>query len=155
MRANPRGRGAQGTHLAIPFCICVCVCDCGSHITLCLRPTVFNPSTVALQSPLSMEFPRQDYWSGLLFPPPKDLPNPGIKPTSLPLAGGFFTTAPAGKPIQVTRSMLLLFRHQVVSNSVRPHGLQQAGFPCPSPSPKICRSRSKILPKEIYTSKIQ
>ena len=69
------------------------------------------PSTVALQTPLSIEFPRQDYWSGLLFPPPKDLPNPGIKPTSLPLAGGFFTTAPVGKPIQVTRSTLLLLSH--------------------------------------------
>ena len=124
--------------------------NCFSHVQL-----LSAPSTVALQTPLSIEFPRQDYWSGLLFPPPKDLPNPGIKPTSLPLAGGFFTTAPVGKPIQVTRSTLLLFRHQVVSNSVRPHGLQQAGFPCPSPSPRICPSRSKILPKEIYTSKIQ
>ena len=37
------------------------------------------------QVPLSMEFPRQEYWSGLLFPPPGDLPNPGIEPTSLRL----------------------------------------------------------------------
>ena len=37
---------------------------------------------VACQVPLSMEFPRQDYWSGLPFPPPGDLPDPGIKPAS-------------------------------------------------------------------------
>ena len=41
--------------------------------------------TVAFQAPLSMEFPRQEYWSGLLFPPPGDLPDPGIKPYLLQL----------------------------------------------------------------------
>ena len=54
-----------------------------------------TPGTVAHQAPLSMGFSRQEYWSGLHFPPPGDLPNPGIKPTSLTspaLAGGFFTT---------------------------------------------------------------
>ena len=48
------------------------------------------------QSPLTMEFPRQEYWSGLLFPTPEDLPDPGIKPASPAspaLAGGFFTTS--------------------------------------------------------------
>jgi len=44
-----------------------------------------------------MGFPRQGYWSGLLFPPPGDLPNPGIKSTSLALAGRFFTTEPMEK----------------------------------------------------------
>ena len=51
--------------------------------------------TVARWAPLSMGFPRQEYWSGLPFPTRRDLPNPGIKPMSLacpPLAGGFFTT---------------------------------------------------------------
>jgi len=38
--------------------------------------------TVAHQAPLSVEFPRQEYWSGLPFPPPGDLPDPGIEPTS-------------------------------------------------------------------------
>ena len=41
--------------------------------------------TVALQALLSVGFPRQEYWSGLPFPPPGDLPNPGIKPGSLAL----------------------------------------------------------------------
>ena len=52
--------------------------------------------SVALQAPLSMGFSRQEYWSGLLCPPPEDLPNPGIEPTSLTspaLAVGFFTTS--------------------------------------------------------------
>ena len=39
--------------------------------------------TVAHQAPLTMEFPRQEYWNDLPFPSPRDLPNPGIKPTSL------------------------------------------------------------------------
>ena len=49
-----------------------------------------------------MGFPRQECWSGLIFPPPRDLPDPGIEPmslVSLPLAGGFFTTERAVKPI--------------------------------------------------------
>ena len=45
-----------------------------------------------------MEFSRQEYWSGLLFPSPEDLPKPGIEPTSPALAGGFLTTEPPGKP---------------------------------------------------------
>ena len=52
--------------------------------------------TESLQAPLSMGFPRQEYWSGLPFPSPGDLPNPGIEPTSLrspALAGRFFTTS--------------------------------------------------------------
>ena len=56
--------------------------------------------TVALQAPLSMEFSRQEYWSGLPFPPAGDLPDPGVEPRSLvspALAGGFFTTDPPGK----------------------------------------------------------
>ena len=47
--------------------------------------------------------PRQEYWSGLPFSSPGDLPNPGIQPASLEsavLAGGFFTTEPPGKPIK-------------------------------------------------------
>ena len=50
-----------------------------------------------------MRFSRQEYWSGLPCSPPGDLPNPGIKPTSLTspaLAGGFFTTAAAAKSPQ-------------------------------------------------------
>ena len=50
--------------------------------------------TVARQAPLSMGFSRQQYWSGLPFPTPGDLPNPGIEPASPALAGKFFITEP-------------------------------------------------------------
>ena len=53
---------------------------------------------VALQAPLSMRFPRKEYWGGLPFPSPGDLPYPGIEPMSPVLAGRFFTTEPPGKP---------------------------------------------------------
>ena len=56
-----------------------------------------TPWTVARRAPLSTGFPRQEYWSGLPFPSPGDLPNPGTEPASLALAGGFFTTKPPGK----------------------------------------------------------
>ena len=64
-----------------------------------------TPWTSACQAPLSMGFSRQEYWSGLPFPPPGDLPDPGIKPTSpvsLALAGGFFTTCHLGSTISGT-----------------------------------------------------
>ena len=48
-------------------------------------PTLATPWTVAHQAPLSVGFSRQEYWSGLPFPSPGDLPNPGIKPGSPPL----------------------------------------------------------------------
>ena len=57
-----------------------------------------TPWNVAHQAPLSMGFPRQEYWSGLPFPSPRDLPNQGIEPASLALAGRFFITDPPGKP---------------------------------------------------------
>ena len=53
------------------------------------------------QARLAMGFPREEYWSGLSFPAPGDLPDTGIKPKSLgspALVGGFFTTEPPGKP---------------------------------------------------------
>ena len=54
--------------------------------------------TVARQVPLSMGLSRQEYWSGLPFPLPEDLPNLGMELRSSALAGGFLTTAPLGKP---------------------------------------------------------
>ena len=75
---------------------CVCVLVTESCLTLC------NPiDYIACQAPLSMEFPRQEYWNGLPFPSPGDLPNPGIEPTSpaSPALGGrCFATEPQRKP---------------------------------------------------------
>ena len=70
-------------------------------------PTLVTPWTVARQAPLSMGFSRQEYWTGLPFPPPGNLPNPGIEPVSLAspaLASGFFTTAPPGSPCMILES---------------------------------------------------
>ena len=66
---------------------CGCVLSLFSHVQLIW--------TAAHQAPLSMVFSRQEYWSGLLCPPPRYLPDPGIGPTFLiypALAGRFFTT---------------------------------------------------------------
>ena len=58
-----------------------------------------TPWTAARQAPLSMRFSRQEEWSGLPFPSLEDIPDPGIKPESPVLGGGFFfTTEPLGTP---------------------------------------------------------
>ena len=62
-------------------------------------PLFAAPWTVALQAPLSMGFPRQEYWSGLPGPSAGDLPDSGVEPTAPALAGGFLTAEPPGKPI--------------------------------------------------------
>ena len=58
-----------------------------------------TPWTVAHQPPVSMGFFRQEYWKGLPFPSPGDLPNPGIELASSALTCGFVTTVPPGKPV--------------------------------------------------------
>ena len=63
-------------------------------------PTLATPWTVAHQAPLSMEFSRQEYWSGLPFPSPGDLPDPGIKPRSPSLQADTLPSEPPGKPLQ-------------------------------------------------------
>ena len=78
-------------------CVCVYVCVC-----VCALSCVQLSATLC-EVPQSMGFSRQEYWSGLPFPSPGDLPNPGIKPgsvTSPALAGGFFTTMPPGNPLE-------------------------------------------------------
>ena len=72
------------------------ICVCAQSLS-CVR--LFTIAwTVAHQAPLSMGLFRQECWSGLPFPPPGDLPKSGTEPASPALAGGFFTTEPAGKP---------------------------------------------------------
>ena len=93
--ASVPGQGTRSHMLQLRVCIlqqmilCVCVF---SHLVVSNAGTLW---TVAHQSPLFMEFPRQEYWSVLPFPTPEDLPDPGIKLGSLAspaLVGGFFTT---------------------------------------------------------------
>ena len=84
--------------------VCVDVCAL-SHVWLFV-----TPSAVDHQILLSTEFSRREYWSGLPCPSLGDVPDPGIKPTSLAvpaLAGRFFTTAPPGKPLKTPESSLL------------------------------------------------
>ena len=82
------------------------------HACVLGRVQLCNPMwTVACQAPLSMEFSKQEYWSGLPFPPPGDSPNSGIKPAyhaSPVLAGRFFTTEPPGKPCVLLQGQSVL-----------------------------------------------
>ena len=76
----------------------------GALCTLSHVQLFVTPCTVVCQVSLSMGFCRQENWSGLPFPPPGDLPDPRIEPTSPispSLAGGFFTTVPLVKPTVV------------------------------------------------------
>ena len=79
-------------------CVCVCVCA-RAHVCVCALTCggLFAiQRTVAHQASVAMEFFRQENWSGLPFPPPGDLPNPGVERMSPALASGFFTTEPPG-----------------------------------------------------------
>ena len=65
---------------------------------------VLLPATswaVACQAALLMRFSKQEYWSGLPFPPPGDLPHPGIEPRSPAMASGFFAAEPLGKLLPI------------------------------------------------------
>ena len=98
--------------------MCVCVLSC-------VRLSV-TPWTVACQAPLSMEFSRQEYWSGLPFPFLGDFPNPGIEPSSPGspvLAGRFFTTEEA------PRTYTLLPEDNKFNNSSSVRGLVLPMFP--------------------------
>ena len=89
--------------------VCVCVCSAVSDSVI--------PWTVALQAPLSMGFSREDYWSGLPFPLPGDLPDPGIEhmsPVDPALQVDSLSLSHLGSPYEV-----LLLPH-LKSNPVRP-----------------------------------
>ena len=78
------------------YCLILC-------IYVCMRvlrrvQLLATPWTIAYQAPLSMGFSRQEYWSGLSFPPPGNLPNPGMEPAFPGLAGRVSTTVSPGKP---------------------------------------------------------
>ena len=87
-------------------CVRACV-----RAQLCL--TLYDAMTVAHQAPLFIECSNQEYWNGLPFPTPRDLPDPGIEPispVSSALAGRFFfffTIVPPGKPAQSQKASQL------------------------------------------------
>ena len=70
----------------------------GGGLVAKLCPTLATPWTAARQAPLSMGFSRQEYWSGLPFPSPGDLPDPGIEPGSPALQADSLPTELRGKP---------------------------------------------------------
>ena len=70
-----------------------------------------TPWTVAHQAPQSMEFSRQEYWSGLSFPSPGDLPNPGIEPRSPTLLADALLSEPPGKPSFLETSSMLIGKY--------------------------------------------
>ena len=98
-----------------------------SHVRL------FGTPWITCQAPLSMGFSRQEYWSGLLFPSPGYLPNPGLNPRSPALAGGCFTTEPPGMPIMClpTIIFLILYMRCLFMSGTRPGSsiLQTAIYP--------------------------
>ena len=69
-------------------------------------PTLCDPITVAYQAPLPVEFSKQEYWSGLPFPSPGDLPDSGIEPWSPALQADSLPSEPPGKP---GRSLVIRF----------------------------------------------
>ena len=96
-----------------------------------------TPWTEAHQAPQSMGFPRQEYWSGLSFPPPGHFPDPGIKPkclASLSLTGGFFTTWAIWEALCRCLLLLLLSRFSRVWPCATPEtAAHQAPRPWDSP----------------------
>ena len=81
-----------------------------AQLLLSRVPLFVTPWTVAHQASLSMGFSRQEYWSGLPFPIPGDLPNPGIEPTSAvfaALAGGPFTIEPPRKSSELLNTPII------------------------------------------------
>ena len=81
------------------FSMASCLNDLYSFSRLLSHVQLFVTSwTVAHQAPLSMGFSRQEHWSGLPFPSPGDLPNPGIEPRSPALQAGSFPSESSEKP---------------------------------------------------------
>ena len=93
--------------------VCVCartqllrVCVCAQLLS-CV-PFFAAPWTAACQAPLSMEFSRQEHWSGLSFPPPRDLPDPGTEPASPALQVDSLPPEPPGKPKNIHAEPLII-----------------------------------------------
>ena len=96
---------SQSRH--IPHCVFSVAQSC---------PTLSTPWAVGCQAPLSMGCHRQEYWSGLPFPPPGDLPDPGINTSVFPVLGGrFITTMPQGPttfPMRSLKKEMMIFKYK-------------------------------------------
>ena len=114
--------------------------DTTEWMSILVRLSV-TPWTIACQASLSMGFPRGEYWSGLPFPSPRDLPDPVIETVSPPLTSRFFITEPPGKPHHfwylshcVCGTEVTELLHREVNAIERRiyalHFLRQGGMPC-------------------------
>ena len=108
--------------------------DMQSWKSFCHVPHFATPWTIE-----SMKFSRPEYWSGYPLPSPGDLPNPGIGPSSPALQVDSLPAESKGKPKStgVGQFSSVQFSLSVVSDSLRPHELQHARPPCPSPTPAV------------------
>ena len=104
------GSSVPFLHLFSLILLCVCV-----EVKLLSRVRLFaTPWTVVYQAPQSMGFSRQEYWSGVSFPSPGDLPDPGIKPRSPALQADALPSEPPGKPLCVLKvvfTFLVILSH--------------------------------------------
>ena len=123
-RSQPGRPSPDFVYRGVVRTLCLCaLLSSFTHVRLFV-----TPPTVAHQAPVSMGFPRQEYWSGLTYPLPGDLSNPGIKPTSpesLALAGGFFTTSCHLEKAMAPHSSPLAWR---IPWMEEPGGLQSMGL---------------------------
>ena len=104
-----------------------------------------TPWTVACQVPLSMGFPRQEYWSGLPFRFQGDLSNPGIKHGSHALATDSLPLSHQGSPSLCPQLSSVHFSCSVMSDSLSPHGLHHARHSCPTPTPRACSNSCPLI----------
>ena len=111
----------QKTRSYVCVCARTCVHTCVHvHSVTQSCPTFCDPMACSHQAPLSMEFARQEYWSGLPFPPPGDLPDPGIKPVSPALQADSLLSEPQGSP----RSYMLQQKLKIICVETKTWGSQ-------------------------------
>ena len=99
--------------------ITICVCQSFT----CVRLFV-TPQTVAYQAPLSMKFPRQDYWSGLPCPSPGDLPDPCTEPGSPAQQADSLASEPPGKFIDVLTGDQKIYVNYIHTKTLQPSFVQ-------------------------------
>ena len=157
LRANPRERGAQGTHLAIPFyicCVCVCVCVTGSHLTVCLCPTLFDPINCSplVSSVHGISQARLLDWVAISSFKGSSQPRGQTHVSSIGRWILYHCTSWEAHPSD--QIYVVVQPSSRVQLCVTPW--TAAGWVSLSLTiSRICPSRSMIPPKEIYTSKIQ
>ena len=116
--------------------------DIYTYGDLVTKPCPALATLVACQAPLSMEFPREGYWSGSPFPSPGYPPDPGIELASPALQEDSLLLIYQGSPYIFVCTYNYIytsvqFSRSVVSDSLRPHESQHARPPCPSPTPGV------------------